>query len=1157
MVDSLLIISSDTNRGAGSRAIDNKMSKPIHQTSTNRGTAKATPKEQKAASVGPLKAEPGGLPFITSQCCSANICPPEWTVTKNMTNTPPDCVMVGQQITINYTIDVSRVQAEPNICWLISYTVHNPGAATNLTPVVTLVQTPSVGPAINYPVVPGPTLSVPGAGSDGSFGTATGSTSSCVELQSDCLNSTFSLQLSLLDNNGTPIAQQCPVTCDIDVTCPEEADPTAPPCYCLYDQVTTSGVVVDNNNTSITGVTGSAYLNSMLTGKSPSQVFPLTVCNGTFDFGATDIVISIQYAYTVGPACPVSVANTATLAVPNPDGSCPADISQLPGLCNVVNQSSSPPYSPTCEDPSCKLVLENECFPSVCVCKTSEVTPPCDQQPCTTLINAINTAFPAADPPQQSFIANGAPGPEPIDGVTSYVNIAITGPPGSALAVANPNPPPGGYVGWCLDIYNTFNPGQQYTGVSAISLSDPGAATALQAFFATCNPGISINTSYLIGILQILNNAAAYETSPSPGYTFADIQTAIWTLLFGNPLSSPPGFVNDGLNYTALNVEAILADALAAQTRYNSAVVGGASVDQAVCRALFPNNGIGGIILINQALGNCTQILLIQLPICSLAGLCNASQLTVNFFGTPQCNTNLGPTATFQDPSSTVNVNLAGFAKVPPGTAGDLYEKCESADETGIGFADENDFEIDEQHFVRVDLSSLLAAAQPGTPLLISIGSMQSGEYADIFLHTRGSPGDGSQIADYGPVFATFVNPDPNADALATFSIDYADWSAADFLAISAAVTSLSPAADILLNALSITVCQPIIPLPTISYSTSFTAPESCQVCATLTLAGTCDGATATYTILAGIGCDPSDCADCTTYQQIAPQYTNQPYSPDQSGSQTVCIPAELLTGATCLQVQFTVTPPAGPPTITVPPCFAPIEPFVPTANICLSDCLTVSCSGSTGIQCGTCLNTQTVQIVPAPPGSSCTAEDYSNITTLLITLFGAAVAPSSVPLSELYLLPGCTLTPISGEVLESLVDCGLNYSLVFLPASNTSCCGLSVSVQNSLQVIVGANADCTIPADSRYINVSQTAADTITFSPCSSSGPADLKVRATNKKTPAAKVRVADKKAVDKKALVTKVQAVDKKPQTAPSIAPQPSPTVVVGRQAGTKTKK
>jgi hypothetical protein len=165
--------------------------------------------------------------------------------------------------------------------------------------------------------------------------------------------------------------------------------------------------------------------------------------------------------------------------------------------------------------------------------------------------------------------------------------------------------PTGVYSCWCFDTNDFVTPGQQYIA-QVVSILDPNINQAINSMYH-CNPSKPIYTTYLGGILYIFNEAQNFQAL---GYTYQDIQVAIWTLLFvSTPLTSTPDNDNGALSYNAGNVAIIIADAVAAQLAYNA--------DGDACAHLITTK-IMGLLCFNispiTSNTGCNQILCMQVP---------------------------------------------------------------------------------------------------------------------------------------------------------------------------------------------------------------------------------------------------------------------------------------------------------------------------------------------------------------------------------------------------------------------------------------------------------------------------------------------------------------------------------------------------------------
>lgn len=542
--------------------------------------------------LGPLRSEDSTTPFITTQSCVAVVTAPEWNVQKALVGPLPSC-NEGDNIKIDYQITLDRIQSLPNLCWIASYTLHNPTTNDLIVYVKVEIQQSGVQGIVGKTICGPFTIPHGPLPPDCGFGTLSGNCCGCTNLSIPCdENTEFTLCFSLLDVNQQSYRQDCPVCCSPPVECP------AAPCYCLYDNVTVSGL--NPGSVTVTKVEGATTsFSDSLTGQTPT--FPINVCDSDFADSSQTITLTIENDYTVLPGgCPYSFNNIASIALSSPEGIC----SSPPTNCQIVSQSCIGENVPTI---SCQVT--NICSPFICACKGSTVTPVCSSLSCSQQIAAFNALFPSAVQYQLNTQFGPAPQipPPPAEGISSYVDISIT----SAGPLQNTT----GYNGWCFDLRDIIYAGPSYSGV-AISLADPGAGMAIEDYFNSgqCqNNGFdNINTSYLIGILQIFNNAFSYQNG-TLGASWQDIQVSIWTLLFGNPTDLPSGIVdgsdNVNLPYDLTNVETIIADALIAQALYDSN-------GNNVCAALSSNNGVGGVIIISTQ--PCVQIMAIQLPMCAV-----------------------------------------------------------------------------------------------------------------------------------------------------------------------------------------------------------------------------------------------------------------------------------------------------------------------------------------------------------------------------------------------------------------------------------------------------------------------------------------------------------------------------------------------------------
>ena len=179
------------------------------------------------------------------------------------------------------------------------------------------------------------------------------------------------------------------------------------------------------------------------------------------------------------------------------------------------------------------------------------------------------------------------------------MNLSILTPTSPLITPSNPS---GIYSCWCLDIKDDVIPGQNYTA-NSISILDPSAVILFQNLYysyPTFDPlNVYLQTAFN-AILWIFNMAYEYETVNN--YTYGDIQTAIWNLLFTN-INSPPGpsyvpvITNGSAPYTKENVAAILNDSLTNINNYPN-------METMICKT---NKIIGNLMLLDYDLYNYNQ----------------------------------------------------------------------------------------------------------------------------------------------------------------------------------------------------------------------------------------------------------------------------------------------------------------------------------------------------------------------------------------------------------------------------------------------------------------------------------------------------------------------------------------------------------------------
>ncbi len=190
-----------------------------------------------------------------------------------------------------------------------------------------------------------------------------------------------------------------------------------------------------------------------------------------------------------------------------------------------------------------------------------------------------------------------------IPNILSYFNININTSSPTTI-------PPVTYNGWCFDLYNEIYSNVNYD-YNAYSILDPNILTPgpnnpiIQAY-ANCG-GHTVYVTYLPAILYITNNAQNYENIN--GFTSSDIQTAIWTLLYQNPITLPysgPLFTDPTApNYTPANVYTIINQAIAIQNEYP---------DPSYIPLLFPYPQMD-LILLPTSANPCTQFLMLQIQL--------------------------------------------------------------------------------------------------------------------------------------------------------------------------------------------------------------------------------------------------------------------------------------------------------------------------------------------------------------------------------------------------------------------------------------------------------------------------------------------------------------------------------------------------------------
>lgn len=165
-----------------------------------------------------------------------------------------------------------------------------------------------------------------------------------------------------------------------------------------------------------------------------------------------------------------------------------------------------------------------------------------------------------------------------------------------------PTNPDGIYSCWCFSIKDDIFPGQKYNA-NSISLLDPSAIELFQSLYYSYPTSYPLNIylqTAFNAILWIFNMVYEYETVNN--YTFGDIQTAIWNLLFTNintaPGSSYSPIITDGsAPYISENVAAILNGSLTNINNYPN-------MKTMICKT---NKIIGNLMLYNYNYYNYNQ----------------------------------------------------------------------------------------------------------------------------------------------------------------------------------------------------------------------------------------------------------------------------------------------------------------------------------------------------------------------------------------------------------------------------------------------------------------------------------------------------------------------------------------------------------------------
>jgi hypothetical protein len=239
--------------------------------------------------------------------------------------------------------------------------------------------------------------------------------------------------------------------------------------------------------------------------------------------------------------------------------------------------------------------------------------PACSNKFCYRALHDFDTQFGTLDPVQitYSLIYPGGNDVRKVPNIASYTTAQISAETSDYLKLITAANPSGIYSCWCFDVFDHINAGQNYT-CNAISMLARHAIDELETTYS-CEPSNPLYTTYLAGILFLMNEAQSYEAQ---GYSSNDIQTAMWTLLFtANPTTATP--VNDGLGYNAGNVANLIAAAMAAQLAYN--------IDGNACKHILTTKIAGLLTLNNSPITSstgCDQVMCIAIPLYELENCC-------------------------------------------------------------------------------------------------------------------------------------------------------------------------------------------------------------------------------------------------------------------------------------------------------------------------------------------------------------------------------------------------------------------------------------------------------------------------------------------------------------------------------------------------------
>lgn len=192
---------------------------------------------------------------------------------------------------------------------------------------------------------------------------------------------------------------------------------------------------------------------------------------------------------------------------------------------------------------------------------------PCQNTYCSKELICFQRVFSAKFPQEITYSISypGALDSRKTPNIQSYLNTSIIDEGSRTPNLLTRMNPSGVYSCWCVDVHDFISPGTEYKA-QLVSILDPHINQVINAMYK-CTPNNPIYLAYLGGILYIFNEAQNYQAI---GYSYQDIQVAIWTLLFTiDPANDTP--IDDGgaLSYNAANVAVIINAAIAAQIAYN------------------------------------------------------------------------------------------------------------------------------------------------------------------------------------------------------------------------------------------------------------------------------------------------------------------------------------------------------------------------------------------------------------------------------------------------------------------------------------------------------------------------------------------------------------------------------------------------------------